>query len=65
MFDDSTPDFGKTCFVKVDWSEYCPDAVELILLKMLKPHGKAVTTHVLLMLIMLDAMLLDHHKLVF
>ena len=44
MFDDSTPDFDETCFIKVDWSEYYPNAVELILTKMCKPCGKAVIT---------------------
>ena len=44
MFDDSTPDFDETCFIKADWSEYYPNAVEPILPKMLKPHGKAAMT---------------------
>ena len=44
MFDDSTPDFDETNFVKVHWSECYPDTVELIPLKMLKPCGKAVMT---------------------
>ena len=44
VFDDSTPDFNETCFVKADWSEYYPNAAELILPKMSKPCGKAVTT---------------------
>ena len=39
VFDDYTADFDETCFIKADWSEYYPDAAELI-----PPHGKAVTT---------------------
>ena len=44
VFDDSTPAFDETCFVKVSCSEYYPDAAELIPQKILKNHGNAVTT---------------------
>ena len=42
MFDDSTPDFNETCFIKAGWSEYYPNTAEPILLKIPEPHGKAV-----------------------
>ena len=63
MFDDSTPDFDETHFIKVDWSEYYPDVAELIPPKVLKPHGKAVATTCFVGVN--HARCLDDHKLVF
>ena len=61
----STPDFNETCFIKVDWSEYYPNAVELILPKMPKHLGKPVMTTCFVDEVMQETMLLDNYKLVF
>ena len=58
-------DFDETHFIKADGSEYYPDAVEPIPPKCLNLVEKLLQLHVLLLPIMLDAMLLNDHKLVF